>query len=293
MNIISVSRRTDIPAWYGAWFMNRVRAGSAIYKNPFGGRHHEVSLCPEDVIAFIFWTKNPSPFLPDMRELLAMGYKAYFQYTITGYGAPVEPGVPPWPKAVKTFKATADLLGPSLVRWRYDPILIAPGFDRSFHLQNFARLSARLEGFTDTCHVSFVQFYRKTQRNLENLDNRTGIRFEDPGGEDKIRLASELHGMAASKNIRLVSCCYPLLGQAGVEAGSCIDAGLIQNLRPDLEGRGLKPGPTRKGCHCVQSRDIGAYDTCLGACVYCYATQNPSAARKRFDAHDPEGPALA
>jgi hypothetical protein len=35
MRIISVSRRTDIPAFYAPWFLNRLREGFAGYVNPF------------------------------------------------------------------------------------------------------------------------------------------------------------------------------------------------------------------------------------------------------------------
>lgn len=33
--IISASRRTDIPAFYARWFMNRIRHGSCVVINPF------------------------------------------------------------------------------------------------------------------------------------------------------------------------------------------------------------------------------------------------------------------
>ena len=77
----------------------------------------------------------------------------------------------------------------------------------------------------------------------------------------------ELRAMAAAAGIELVSCCYPLLEKAGIPQGRCVDADLIRRLRPDLESPGLKPRPTREGCGCAASRDIGAYDTCPGGCA--------------------------
>lgn len=35
MNIVSVSRRTDIPAFYSEWFMNRVRIGHLTVFHPY------------------------------------------------------------------------------------------------------------------------------------------------------------------------------------------------------------------------------------------------------------------
>lgn len=291
MNIISASRRTDLPAWYGEWLIRRVEAGSASYRNPFGGQIHTVSLIPEEVTAFVFWTRNASPFMAALRKLLDLGYKACFQYTLTGYGKLLEPGVPSYRRVIRNMEALSDLLGPAFVRWRYDPILMGPGYDRDFHLKNFALLAKRLEGRVEVCHTSFLQFYRKVDRNLEHLEQRTGLTLVDPPDEEKVSLAGELSSMAASHGIQLKSCCYPLLGEAGLEEGSCVDPDLIRKLRPDLDLK-LKARPTRKGCGCVESRDIGAYDTCLGGCIYCYATQNLETAKRKAEGHDPDGAAL-
>jgi hypothetical protein len=292
MNVISASRRTDLPAWYGDWFMNRIRAGFAVYRNPFGGQEHRVSLGQAEVIAFVFWTRNPLPFLPHLERLLSLGYRACFQFTVTGYGSPLEAGVPPWPRAVKSFESVARLLGPRHVRWRYDPILVGGGFTPDFHRKNFSHLASRLEGLTEACHISFVQFYRKTRRNLDELEERSGIRIADPEETVKTELAVELRSIAASRGIRLLSCCTPVLDRAGVEQGACVDAGWIRALRPDLPDLRLKIRPSRKGCLCAESRDIGAYDTCLGGCVYCYANQHPLAARRRFAEQDPDSERL-
>jgi hypothetical protein len=288
MNIISASRRTDLPARYGDWLIRRVEAGTASYRNPFGGQIHSVDLSLEEVIAFVFWTRDASPFMNPLRRLLEMGYKAYFQYTLTGYGTVLEPGIPPPLRTVGNMKGLSDLLGPALVRWRYDPILLGGHYDRAFHLNNFSRWAQRLEGDVEICHTSFLQFYRKVDRHIERLEQRTGMRLIDPLDEEKVSLAKELSSIAASHGIRLVSCCYPLLGEAGLQEGRCVDPDLIGKLRPDLDLR-LKVRPTRKGCGCVESRDIGAYDTCTGGCVYCYATASPETAKRKAEGHDPDG----
>ncbi|MFH1999626.1 MAG: DUF1848 domain-containing protein [Planctomycetota bacterium] len=292
MNIISASRRTDIPARYGPWLMNRIRAGSASYRNPFGGTIHQVSLRPEEVIAWVFWTKNAKPFVPCLQELLACRYKACFQYTINGYGPVLEPGVPPAGRVIENFKKISALLGPSFTRWRYDPVVMGHGYDRDFHVKNFSRLAGRLEGHTRVCHTSFVQYYQKTVRHFDRLTQEQGLTVFDPEEHEKTGLAAELRDIASSHGIQLVSCCYPLLQEAGIEAGRCIDPELIRMLRPDLQNLSLKARPTREGCGCAESRDIGAYDTCLHGCVYCYATQKIETARRRAESHDPDSETL-
>ncbi len=78
--ILSVSRRTDIPACYAEWFFNRVREGFALVRNP--RNFHQVSrirLEPSVVDGIVFWTKNPIPMLNRLEELSEYTY--YFQFT--------------------------------------------------------------------------------------------------------------------------------------------------------------------------------------------------------------------
>jgi hypothetical protein len=94
-------------------------------------------------------------------------------------------------------------------------------------------------------------------------------------------LAAELAEIAASKGMRLLSCCEDALARGGVGKSRCID--------PDAIGRamGFSIGsiparPTRKDCGCVQSVDIGAYDTCAFGCAYCYAVGSRDRALRRI-----------
>lgn len=91
--ILSVSRRTDIPNYYSEWFFNRIRDGFVYVRNPFN-RHQisRIDLSPENVDCIVFWTKNPEPMLGRLNELKE--YKYYFQFTLTGYGKDIEPGIP-------------------------------------------------------------------------------------------------------------------------------------------------------------------------------------------------------
>ncbi|MBF4322684.1 DUF1848 family protein, partial [Vibrio anguillarum] len=102
--IISASRRTDIPAFYTPWFMNRVREGFLLTRNPFNANQiKRISLRPDDVDLIVFWTRNPQMLMRHLSELNQRGYQYYFQYTITGYPKILESNVPNPNKAIRTF----------------------------------------------------------------------------------------------------------------------------------------------------------------------------------------------
>jgi hypothetical protein len=286
VRVISASRRTDIPAFYFSWFINRLRAGDCHWINPFNAKQvYRVSLRPEDCLAIVFWTRNAAPLLPHLGELGK--HRFYFQYTINGYPREIESHAPPVDSAVATFAELSRRLAPGLVHWRYDPILLD---DREltpeYHLGRFTDIARRLEGHTGRCYFSFVDRYGKTSRNLTALERRLGLHFREPAVEERIDLAGRLVEIAAPLGITLHSCCGDELVGVGVRKASCIDPDLIARL-VDKNGLRLKPGPTRADCGCGEATDIGAYDTCAFGCTYCYATNSREAALPRLRSHDP------
>ena len=81
--LISASRRTDIPAFYSQWFINRIAAGYCAVPNPFNRKQISyISLSPEDVDAIVFWTRNPKPLLAHLQELDGRGLNYYFLFTL-------------------------------------------------------------------------------------------------------------------------------------------------------------------------------------------------------------------
>src|SRR4051812_49095630 len=52
-----------------------------------------VSLRPEDVKGFVFWTKNVGPFLGHLAEVRRRGFPFVVQHTITGYPRVLEQAV--------------------------------------------------------------------------------------------------------------------------------------------------------------------------------------------------------
>lgn len=77
----------------------------------------------------------------------------------------------------------------------------------------------------------------------------------------------------------------------GISASGCMTLDILGKAN-GLSFRALKHKGMRHGCHCMESRDIGAYDTCLNGCKYCYANQDPQIAFRNHQYHDPSSPLL-
>ena len=91
--IVSVSRKTDVPAFYSDWFYKRIEEGYVYTVNPFNPKQiSKISLSRDVVDCFVFWTKNPLAMMGKL-DLLE-DYMYYFQFTITGYGKDIEPNLP-------------------------------------------------------------------------------------------------------------------------------------------------------------------------------------------------------
>lgn len=289
--IISASRRTDIPCFYSQWFYNRLRAGSVCAANPFNAHQiSRISLNPQVVDAFVFWTKNPEPMLPRLEEL--DGYEYYFQFTLNGYGAPVEPGLADVKRLADTFLRLSDRAGKDRVLWRYDPILISDTYSLAYHEEMFGRLAEGLKGATNRCTISFLDEYAAIKKNLKGLhltlDPNPGP--EQAAGAERIQkeAARRLANAAAGTGIELVTCAETVdLSEYGIGHGSCIDREWLERLL----GCALKAEPDknqRPACGCISSIDIGAYGTCKNGCLYCYATNG----RGAVGAYDPESEIL-
>lgn len=292
--IISASRRTDLPAFYGRWFGHRLAAGWCLVPNPFNAKQvGRVDLTPGAVDAFVFWTKNPRPFFLLLDELDRLGHRYYFQFTLNHYPGPLEPGLPPLDERLASFKALSARLGPQRVVWRYDPIVISNRTDWDYHARVFAGLCAGLAGFTERVMLSLVHPYAKTRRRLAALEGQ-GFRFnfeakEDPRtGELLVRMART----AREAGIEPHSCAAdPDWATYGISPGACVDGGLIAGLW-GLDNAWPRDPGQRGSCRCSLSRDIGINHTCRHDCAYCYATISAKTARERHLRHDPQGPSL-
>ncbi|MCP4130169.1 MAG: DUF1848 domain-containing protein [bacterium] len=284
--IISASRRTDIPAFYGDWFMRRLKEGAAGYVNPYGGQKYITPLTPQTVHCFVFWSKNYIPFMSNLEKILKSGFNFYFNYTINGLPSLFEKHVPPKEQTIENLKELSAIYSPKHLTWRYDPILISTKTDYNYHRSNFESIAASLSGSVERCYTSFVHPYGKVTRNIEKLQRETGITANTPAIEEQRALAEDLAKTAGRYGITLHSCCNDELLSPTVKKAHCIDGPLIEELFGPAE-TALKRKPSRKNCGCTESIDIGVYDSCPHGCAYCYATVNKEAAASRLQHHDP------
>jgi hypothetical protein len=292
--IVSASRRTDIPALYARWFANRIRAGYCTVPNPFNAKQvARVSLLPEDVDAIVFWTRFPRPLFDVLPLLDERGYRCVFQFTITGYGPPVEARTPPLDAAIAAFRELAEMRPPGAVVWRYDPILIGPAFPTESHVERFRGVAEQLVGFTRRVVVSLLHPYAKTKRRLEPVHPFGRDLEEEPENALGTRaLLSALADIAHAHGMAIESCASPVdWSPLGIGPTKCVDDRLLAELFGGDWSARKDPGQ-REHCRCVVSRDIGVSDTCTFGCCYCYATISDDAAQRRHAEHDPDSPSL-
>lgn len=252
--ILSVSRRTDVPAFHADWFFRQLEQG---WTRTPGGRF--VSLKPEDVGGYVFWTKNPAPLLDRLDKLGDTPF--YFQFTLTSYGRDVEPGIPSKGQVlVPLFQRLSRQLGRQRVVWRYDPVFFSPAYSFAYHCRWFGRLAQLLGPYTDTCTVSFLDWYPAMEKAMTALG---AVRETEA---DRRALLEVFSAVARREGIRLVSCAEEGdFSDLGVLPGACVDPARLGLADP---GRAKGQRPL---CRCADSVDIGAYGSCRGGCAYCYA----------------------
>jgi hypothetical protein len=300
--IISASYKTDIPTFYGDWFMNRLRAGYCKMVNPYGRQVYRIDLAPAALDGIVFWTKNVGPLLKHLPEVKERGYPFVVQHTINGNPRELESRVVDHDRAVEHMHVLRDRYGPHTAIWRYDPIIFSSLTSVRWHVENFGRLAQALQGTTDEVVVSFAQIYQKTERNMNVAAEEQGFSWHEHRsifveGHTRARdLALYLAGIARAHGMRLTICSQTQLLVPGLlEEAHCVETARLVRV---AEEWGLPPGElcavgkqkgNRKECACAASRDIGEYDTCPHGCVYCYAVRNRSLALARYKRHDPEG----
>jgi hypothetical protein len=302
--IVSVSRSTDIPAFYGDWFKSRLNAGYVQWKSPFGGKPIYVSF--EKTRVFVFWSKNTAPFLPHLDLLDRLGYGYYFLFTLNDYDAErLEPGVPPVGERIDTFIRLSRRIGKGRVVWRFDPLVLSDRITVSDLLEKIRRIGDRIAPFTGRLVFSFVDIekYAKVRRNLQAAAIAGAREFTDNEVDE---FCSGLVSLNRTWGLSLSACAEGRdLSRFGIDRGQCIsydlmvkefgdDRNLMEFLRPagqqTLGGisavadpsRWLSDPGQRNTCRCIVSKDIGQYSTCMHLCAYCYANTSPENARRNY-----------
>lgn len=284
--IISASRRTDIPSYYSDWLFNRLKEGYVLVRNPMNPRQiSRINLSPEVVDGIVFWTKNPLPMLNRLSELERYHY--YFQFTLTAYDRDVETNLPSKNKIlIPAFQQLSKRIGREKLVWRYDPIFFNDRYTMEYHCNYFKVLAAKLGAYTEKCTVSFLDFYRKTERNMRPLQLQPVLR------EQQIALMQRFSEIAKCYGFYLDTCAEATeLGQLGIGHACCIDRERLERIGTCKLSVG-KDKNQRPACGCVASIDIGAYNTCGNGCLYCYANDSRHTAMQRMHAHHPFSPLL-
>ena len=286
--IISASRRTDIPNYYSDWFFNRLKEGFLYVRNPmFIHQVSKINLDKELIDCIVFWTKNPSNMIDRLDEL--DGYNYYFQFSVTGYGNKIEPGIPSKTDVIiPVFKRLSKLIGKNRVIWRYDPILLNEQYHAEYHIRAFEKIARELHGYTERVVISFVDLYKKTKSNTKNA----GIDIWELTDDQMIRLAESMAQIAKKFDLEIESCAEKIdLESVGVRHGCCIDKSLIEQII-GYSLKGSKDKNQREECGCFESIEIGSYDTCKNNCRYCYANLNDNQVSRKAELYDPNSPLL-
>lgn len=284
--IISASRRTDIPMYYSGWFYNRIKEKYVLVRNPMN--IHQVSkinLSPDVVDCIVFWTKNPEPMIDRLNEI--NDYNYYFQFTLNSYGKDIESNLPyKNNNIIPCFQRLSEKVGSERVIWRYDPILLNKHYTVEYHVEFFYKLASKLKDYTQKCVISFIDLYKNTKQNVKELE------ISEVTFNSKKLIAKEFSKIAEIYNMSIETCSEDInLEEFNIKHSKCIDDKLIEKLT----GFHLsvdKDKNQRKECGCVESIDIGMYNTCLNGCKYCYANYNAGIVKRNFALHDSKSPLL-
>lgn len=282
--IINTGGRTDTVQYYSEWLLRRFAEGYVLTRNPlFPHKVTRYELTPELVDCVVFCSKNYRPILPRLREITDR-YASYFYYTITAYGRDIEPGVPPVEESMETLIELSRQVGRQRVAWRYDPLLLTRDYTLERLLAAFERMARVLAPHIDRCIFSFIEIYKKVELNLPQLIVWSPEQME--------KAARGLGEIAQRYGIYLQTCgTNGDFRRYGIHPSGCITLDILGRAN-GLVFKQLRHKGMRQGCHCIESRDIGAYDSCPNGCLYCYANRTPQKARANFRLHDPASPLL-
>ncbi|MCB9211236.1 MAG: DUF1848 domain-containing protein [Ignavibacteriales bacterium] len=283
--IISVSRRTDIPAYYADWFRERLERGYSFYPNPYSQKPVFINLLPEAVKAFVFWTRNPKPLFKHL-DFIDEKYnnQHYMHFTINGLPIHLEQRNPNIDFAISSAEFLAKRYGDNYVQWRFDPIVFSSISSSKYLISMFSDIAKRLHGITKRCYFSFVDLYAKTERNFNKLTQESNILFYKTSLEEQIEFVNNINSIANKYEIKLYSCAEDqLLNKIdAIQKAHCVDADIIEDLCQKNKKVKFKYQPSRIGCGCIDSKDIGYYDSCPHGCIYCYANMNPEKALTNY-----------
>jgi hypothetical protein len=282
--ILNTGCRTDIPAYFSEWFYRRMAEGYVMARNPYRPELvTRYALDPQVVDVICFCTKNPAPMLPRLSELDT--FRQFWFVTCTPYGAEIEPRVPMKADVLASIRQLSDVVGPQAVGWRYDPVFLSERYTADFHLRAFERMAEALEGRVAFCVVSFIEIYEKVRRNFPEA--------RAVSAADQRFLATEFVRIGTEHGIAIRLCCEDAsLGRCGAITDGCMTQEVLERACGIQLGVPRSKRSPRDKCQCLLGADIGAYNTCMHGCRYCYANYDQRTVERNFRLHDPASPLL-
>lgn len=281
--ILNTGMRTDIPAFYAEWFINRIKAGYVLVRNPYRPDWiTRYELNPDIVDCLAFCTKNPAPMFLYMDNLKA--FHQYWFVTITPYGKETEPNVPDKEKVMQNFIRLSKIVGIDCIGWRYDPIFIDDYYPIERHISDFEQMCRTLSGYTDVCVISFIDLYKKVMRNFPQVREVTTY--------ERAEIGKAFAEIGRRYGITVKTCAEGAdLAKYNIDCTGCMTKSTFEKAIHCKLNIPKKKSP-RAECACVLGTDIGAYDTCGHLCRYCYANSNQANVKRNLKAHNPDSPFL-
>ena len=225
--IISISRRTDIPAFFSEWFYNRIEDGYFMVRNPMNIHQvSKVTVTPQNAECLVFWTKNPSfSFIENLPKLDEKGFNYYFQFTITSYAQDIEKSVSRKTEIIEKFQKLSNQIGKEKVIWRYDPIILNKKYNFDYHIKYFDYIAEKLSAYTEKVIISFVDWYSKIKTRLQENE------ITELSQEEMRKLGITLKQIAEKHNLKIESCSETIdFDDIGIPHGHCIDGELINRI---------------------------------------------------------------
>lgn len=289
--VISASRRTDIPAFYMNWFMQRLEIGFFEIVNPFNRKVSIVPATPARVHTIVFWSKDFGSFIHGhyAQILMRKGYHLFFNFTINSECAQLEPHVPDLSQRLNQLEHLCRITNPESVTWRFDPICFfkTPSGGLQHNLHQFETIADKASQCgIRRCTTSFMDMYSKLKTRVKSFD---GFEWIEPSPDRKIEILMDMEAGLSRRGIRLYTCCEKqvmekLPPHSTIEKGSCIPNDLLMHLYGGTLSLKRDSGQrVGQGCGCRQSCDIGSYrlHPCLHGCLYCYANPLLTHIKKR------------
>lgn len=322
--IISASRATDIPAFYADWFFYRLEKGYSVWKNPFNGVNHYVGYRDTRFIVFWSKNPyNLIKHLNKLKHKGINCYIQFTLNDYVEEG--LEKAVPSVDFRIDTFKKLVDTLGLGHVVWRFDPLILTDKISSDDLLEKIEYIGDRLKGYTEKLVFSYADIlsYSRVKKNLELnginyidwtdelmgdfayrlsiLNKKWNYQLSTCGEEIKlskfgikqnkcidddliIRLAYDDKKLMEYLGVKIIDSRYSndLFGRVSIPEGAL---NLGNGMYAVKSSKKVKAKGQREFCQCIESKDIGEYNTCPHMCEYCYANTSKEQARKNYMRH--------